>query len=450
MARLVHLRGIDAHTLYAERPVQPYHTFKVLVLAGTLPSVEAVREQLASRLGALPLLRSVISPVPLRLFHPVVTELADIDLAVHVQQLDSPGRSLEAVVGDLAAETLPRDRPLWRLHLVGDQSPRPAAAILQLHHVLADGPASAHLLEALFGETVLQAAEPAPAAGRPQARALLASSIRELGSLTAGLPGDIRHFAHTLRKRRRAGRRETGSFRGPSLPWSGRLGSGRSVAWATVPLDDLHRVRRAYDATVSELAIAVSAGAIEAHLRADGRLPERSLTAVVPVGAPTEEDRISWNRNVHTFVCLATDTEDLEERVRRISAGLRRNRVTASADLDLWATWIELYPLWRATYLLTVPLARRVLRRPPASAIVSTVRGPAAPLRVGGAPVASIHSAGVLIDHHLGLNFTIWSYGNELSFTVSSGLGSDAVAAGIAAQIPAAFAALAAAAGTGF
>jgi hypothetical protein len=220
------------------------------------------------------------------------------------------------------------------------------------------------------------------------------------------------------------------------------------VAWATLPLEELHRVRQAYGATVSELAIAVSAGAIEAYLRADGRRPERSLTAVVPVGAPVEEDRVAWNRNVHTFVSLATDTQDLRERVRRISAGLRRNRLTAPADLDLWATWIELYPLWRATYVLTVPLTRRLLRRPPASAIVSTVRGPAAPLRVGGAPVASIHSAVMLIDHHLGLNLTIWSYGDELSFTVSSGLEPDAFAAGVAAQIPAAFAALAAAGGS--
>lgn len=445
MTPLAHLRGIDAHMLYEERPAQPYHTLKVLVLSGTAPSAEAVREQVASRLGALPLLRSVISPVPLHLFHPAVTELAEVDLAYHVQEVDARGRSLEAVAGDLAAETLPRDRPLWRLHLVAGEPPRPAAAVLQLHHVLADGPASARLLEALFGDAAVPAPEPVTATRKPSARALVASGVRELGLLAGNLPRDVRNAARTIRERRRHGARGTAPFRSPSLPWSGPLQVGRSVAWATLPLADLHRVRRAYDATVSELAIAVSAGAIEAHLQAGGRLPGRALTAVVPIGAPTEEGRLEWNRNVHTFVPLATDTQDLRERVRRIASGLRRNRVTTSADVDVWAAWVELYPLFRATYLLTVPVAGRLLRRPPASAIVSTVRGPTVPLHVGDSPVASIHSVGVLTDH-LGLNLTIWSHRDELSFAVTSGPDPEA-AAGVAAQVPGAFAALAAAGG---
>src|SRR5206468_6752758 len=46
---------------------------------------------------------------------------------------------LAALVAQLQAEPLPRDRPLWRLVLVPDVAPDRAAVIFLMHHVVADG-----------------------------------------------------------------------------------------------------------------------------------------------------------------------------------------------------------------------------------------------------------------------------------------------------------------------
>ncbi|WP_227980232.1 bifunctional phosphatase PAP2/O-acyltransferase family protein [Nocardia spumae] len=46
---------------------------------------------------------------------------------------------ISRVVTDLAAETLPKDRPLWRLVLVRDPADGAIGVVLLLHHVVADG-----------------------------------------------------------------------------------------------------------------------------------------------------------------------------------------------------------------------------------------------------------------------------------------------------------------------
>src|SRR5690242_7667145 len=70
--------------------------------------------------------------------------------------------ALNALVAELAATPLPRDRPLWRFVAVRGVAPDQAAAILIVHHVIADGVGT--VAQAM---TLLEPVNPAAAAPGP-------------------------------------------------------------------------------------------------------------------------------------------------------------------------------------------------------------------------------------------------------------------------------------------
>ncbi|MGA8848060.1 MAG: wax ester/triacylglycerol synthase domain-containing protein, partial [Nocardioides sp.] len=79
-----------------------------------------------------------------------------LDLTRHLRdvRLPAPGddATLQAYVGEFLS-TLPRDRPLWDIHLI-DGLAKGSAIFVRLHHALADGIA---LTQGLFSMTDVSA-----------------------------------------------------------------------------------------------------------------------------------------------------------------------------------------------------------------------------------------------------------------------------------------------------
>lgn len=423
-----HLRGIDAYHLYEETPARPTHTIKVLRLEPSVPGqrleLGELREHLRERLGEHDLLRSIFVPVPGRLYHPAIVDLGMPDLGVHVQELPHGARELERgadVAGELASTPLPRDRPLWRVSLGPHPEGGAQAIFIELGHTLADGQASAWLLESLFGASGREPAGRAlPNPRVPSRGAIARSGARSLARSLAHFPRYVGRSLGGTREAKR-GQDEAATvrpFAGPTVPWGGKLEHGRSVAYLSLELAGVHKTRSAFGATVGDMVLGYVGRAAESHLRKEGGSLPRPLTAVVPVGSRSRVESVTGNRHHHTFAPLATDVPDLSERAARISAAMRRNVMkTTDAALDAWENQLEYYPLFRAFYLATVVPVGRLLHRPPASMIVSTVRGPQKELHVGPMRVSTVHSIGVLTEH-LGLNVTAWSYQDQLSVTV--------------------------------
>lgn len=454
MERLRHVAGVDGYQLYEETQRRPTHTVKVLLLEQVRPgaalTIEALRRHLRERLPSLPILRQVVVPVPGHFYHPVWVDAGMPDLERHVQLLPAAdaGTSLEAAAGRLAGTFLPRDAPLWRLWLAPQTGERPAAVFLQLHHALADGHASARLLEAMFGDEPGTEPRESRRAPAPARRVLLRSGGAELARLLTRLPSQTSLSIRAACRRRleRSDSETTArAFEGPRVPWGGSISAGRSAAWTALTLDDVHRVRAGLGATVGELVLAVTGEAVNAYLESTNSATAESLTAVVPVGSSDWSDATSGNRNTHTFTSLHTDVGDPVERIRRISMEMRANRRGVTTEsLDRWAGWMDFYPLFRALYLATVIPMGRLLHKPPATMIVSTVRGPRDELAIGGCRVADLYSIGVLTEH-LGLNVTVWSYADRLGFGVVCAKRFAALADAVAYRVPDAFAELAAA-----
>ena len=120
------LTGLDARFLYSETPTAHMHTLKIAVVDVSARATALTAEDfvglMGTRLDRMPVLRRRVVDVPYRLGHPVWVEDPDFDLARHLHWRVAPepgtDRELAAVVAEIAAVQLPRDRALWDLTVV--------------------------------------------------------------------------------------------------------------------------------------------------------------------------------------------------------------------------------------------------------------------------------------------------------------------------------------------
>ena len=93
-------------------------------------------------------LRYQLVDIPLKLHHPMWVVNGDIDFDYHVRRarVPAPGgrRELDELIGKIASTPLDRGRPLWEMYVAEGLADDRIAIIHKVHHVLADGVASAN------------------------------------------------------------------------------------------------------------------------------------------------------------------------------------------------------------------------------------------------------------------------------------------------------------------
>src|SRR5215218_6222891 len=203
------LNGVDALMLYSETPEVHMHTLKIGILdvSGVDGfSFEMFRRVAYPRLMALTPLRYQLVDIPLKLHHPMWAENDDIDLDYHVhrERVPAPGgrRELDALIGEIASTPLDRDRPLWQMYLVEGLADGRIAIIHKVHHVLADGVASANqMAKAMAPPEAVTATVPDPSA---QTRSsLLKAAGRDHARLIGKLPRLVRETTRGVAQVRR-------------------------------------------------------------------------------------------------------------------------------------------------------------------------------------------------------------------------------------------------------
>src|SRR6478736_2014978 len=146
------LNGVDALMLYTETPEIHMHTLKIGVLdVSDLEggySFDVFRHIAYPRLSAMAPLRHQLVDVPLKLHHPMWVVNDDIDFDYHVRRVRVPApggrRELDQLIGEIASTPLDRSRPLWEMYVAEGLTDGRIAIIHKVHHVLADGVASAN------------------------------------------------------------------------------------------------------------------------------------------------------------------------------------------------------------------------------------------------------------------------------------------------------------------
>jgi diacylglycerol O-acyltransferase len=427
------LTGLDAAFLYMETPTSHMHVMAVLVLdpgAGPPLGPDAIVARLAERLGTVPLLRRRPVAPPLGLDHPVWVDDAGFDLADHVSRVVAPPPgdlgALARVVGDQAGRPLRRDRPLWELCIVEGLRNGQISLVFKVHHAIADGASALAMMAGFFDLEPRPVTETTVEDWTPEAEP---NALLQLGSAAARLP---RRIVHGLRALTRAGLSAvrvmwlaqapqlegTAPFSAPRTRFNHALTPRRSVAFASVSMDAVRRIKERAGVTVNDVVVGVVAGAVHRYLRDRDELPSRPLVAVVPSAVSMGE--AGANAVSAFFTRLSTHVADPLERLR-LTRGANQDakRFHQAIGDTLLAACAELAPpvlFSRGTDLYSRLRIAEVL--PPIhTLVVSNVAGPESPIYFAGTRVSTIVALGPIFDG-AALNVTVVSYAGSLTFGV--------------------------------
>jgi hypothetical protein len=359
--RLARVPAADVFFLHVETPEAPQHVGGVVLLdtsrrPGGPPTREDVAARIASQLPHLPRFRQQLTPAG-RWRRPRWTEVGELDWAWHVPLEDvtrpdgTPGgpAALDDLVARIAGTLLPRDRPLWRMHVVHGIAHDRAAVVLVVHHVVADGIGTVlHLLEPLV---------PLPADGR---RA----------------PGPLRVLAGTV-----AGLAQlaTDGGAGRPLPVSGT--AARTFTTVVVPLADVRATARRTGTRVSDVLLSAVAGGLVRVLGPRRDLPPRLRTAV-PLMVRDPGSAAEGNVTAAVMVDLPLAAGSERERLAEVAArtGRLRGGTRALASRFVMQSIGELMPPPLHRWFACTVYGRRFF-----AAVVSNMPGPDAQLALAGA-----------------------------------------------------------------
>ena len=366
------------------------HTCKVLVVEAPAVGADPLRETVAARIGSAPELTYRLAGTD---DAPVWQPDPGVDVAAQVAPFER-GRAvaaadLAAVVAEVFARRLPRDRPLWAIDVVTLDDER-SALIWRLHHALADGTCAVRL-----ARTVLfDAAGAPPTAPKHPTHSDPADDKRRREHLARFLE---REFA-----RSRA-----------ASPFDARIGTRREVCFADVPLAGLHDAAKGVGATLNDAVLACVGGGVSRWLAERDR-GARELRVKVPVSLHSEGDN-AGNRDSFFTVPVPLGETDPMARLARVMELTRERKAGHDAE--------EIDSLHRELARLSPgleKLAERIERSPRRFALnVSNVPGPREPVTMHGSPVSAMHTIAEIGEHHA-LRVAVVSYAGRLCFGLAA------------------------------
>lgn len=429
--------GMDAMFLHTETATQYMHTLKVAIFDppedGAPYSFADQFTHIGKTIHRVPPFRWRALQVPFNLHNPVWYNDPDFDLALHVHRaaLPAPGSEAELTefIENIASTPLNRDRPLWELWMVENYQGGRIAAVAKVHHALADGMATAELLEDFMTpEPGLDIGSGEPCAGeKPPARVyMLLWAIKDLLLDLARIPRQIMNIRAA--KRRKQSRnlapheRAPEPYEAPFTSLNQAIGSRRKFCFFTVPLADVRQVSKAFGVTINDVVMNLAAQAVRDLLLARSDLPAQPLTASIPVSTRGEETEHSYGNKVGSLcVSLCTDIEDPVARLSSIHEAMAASRQdfedTSGGRI---ADFVGLLPpaAVRAIGRYSRKLSEQG-RSPSFNVIVSNVPGPRGALYDDYMPMREFYSIGPILEG-IGLNITAWSFRDNLSFSILS------------------------------
>jgi diacylglycerol O-acyltransferase len=358
---------------------------------------------------------------------PLMREDRDIDLEYHVRHsaLPHPGgqRELGILVSRLHSHPLDLHRPLWEVHVIEGLEGERFAIYAKMHHSLIDGVSGMRLiLRALSTDpekrgtpafwTVGEGDRSRRDGGRGRASNPLASALGAARGGAATLTG-LGRAALDLGRAAIDDRPLQAPYRAPASALTGRLAGQRRFATQQYELERIKGLARAAECTLNDMVLYLSGTALRRYLAEHARVPDRPLTAGIPVNLREEGDESVGTAIGMMVAELGTNIANPRERLEAIK------RSTAEAKRHLR----ELPPEARTSYTLLIngPYIAGLLaglggRAPvPFSVGISNVPGPTERLYFNGARLDALFPLSLLL-HGNALNITCVSYAGTLNF----------------------------------
>ncbi len=433
------LNGLDTGMLAGETPEWHMHTGALVLLEAIdghdLDVATGVRAVLNARRSLLGPFRYRLLESPLGLGRPVWVDSADLDLGAQVRRVGVPApggmREVAALAGNLFSTPLSRGGPLWEIWVVEGLQSGHVGLLVKVHHALMDGIRGERLFEALFDlEPDAPLARPD---GEPIATDHAPSRLRMLaksGVFLAGTPLRALQFGAELvtasgRLGRllasQEGRAAALPFRAPRTSLNRSLTARRAFAFASVSLEDMRTVKRAFGVTMNDVALALSADVLRRYLVERDDLPQRALIAQIPVGVHRDGDASGGNFVAATGASLHTDIADPVERLAAIHASMQGAKAMQAAlgdDIVIDALAVLPPAAISAGVGLYRGLGLAAAHPPIFNTIISNVPGPPIPLYSCGARLAATYTLGPLLMG-CGINITLMSYQDRVDFGIA-------------------------------
>ncbi len=346
-----------------------------------------------------------------------------IDPILHLRSttLKSPGgeAQLTRLVSALHGEALDPAQPLWQIDLIDGLEGGRFALVGRMHHALVDGIGALQIVARWLSEQSDRRDQPpiwaAPRRVRPSA-----NRHPSFTSLPQRIEARARSLGALAPLSARVARNAIGgvSSRGwsaPPTPLNTRITARRLLIRRTYKLAHLRELGARADATINDVVLCVCAGALRSYLLAADRLPQRSLTANIPVSIRTRNgagngagNRISW-----AMVGLGTEIAAPAERL----VSIRDATAEAKQRLgEMPGRSIDAYTLLAVTPILAEQLSRVGGRvRPIFNVPISNVPGPRRTLYLDGAELEEIQALTVIYDGYAA-NLVTLSYCDKIEF----------------------------------
>ncbi|MDX1587502.1 MAG: wax ester/triacylglycerol synthase family O-acyltransferase [Oleiphilaceae bacterium] len=358
----------------------------------------------------------------------------DLDNHLHVIALPGKGdqKALQELASDLNSTPLNRCHPLWQAHYV-DNYRGGCVLIIRIHHCIADGISLVRVLLSLTDED-------------PTA------NVRTLKSRIRQTPDQLpewRKVMHRLRRNSRLALQQLGeladnvredpayplrlgkeglqisrdlmhilfSKEDPPSALKGQLCGRKVVAWSEpLMLDEVKATGRALGGTVNDVLMSAATGALHRFLDDSHQpAPDNYIHMAVPFNLRPLDQPITklGNQFGLVLVPLPVQTVCPRERFQRVHHDMLNLKQTYQAQVSFGLLDI----LGRGPELLERRALELLSRK--ASAVMTNVPGPGAPLYMCGAklvkPMFWVPQTGMV-----GVGLSIFSYNGEVQFGIIS------------------------------
>ena len=406
LARIDRVSDADLAFLAMDRGPVPEQFAVVLLLDRRLGAVAFAR-LLRDRAAAVPRLRQRLVRTPPGCGAPIWVDDEAFDPGRHLATAlcPAPGdeRALLSTVLPHVLRPLSRERPLWRVVLVDGLADGRTAVVFVVHHVLSDGLGGITILDRLLDGAATEAMP--LSSPRPPAWRLAADAWRSRTAALCAAPERLRRLRTAM---------VAGGGMAPARAQPCSLlrvtGARRRVAVARVRLDTLRDAAHRHDAGVNAALLAAVAEALHDVLARRGE-QVGAVTMAVPVGTPRPAGVTAGNA-VSPLVVAVPVTGTWGARLARVAADVRCLRAAAAgpAPITVLGGGFRLLAAlggyrWYMTH------QRRL------HTLVSYVRGPASPVRLGGARVREMIPIVVGGNTNITVSFVALSYTGSLTVT---------------------------------
>ncbi len=426
---------LDAGFYFVEHENVPMHLGSLAVFEGPAPSYAELVDLYAAKLPRVPRYRQVVRTAPLQVVRPSWSDDEHFEIGYHLRHaaVPRPGGAgqLRRQAGQIYAQPLNRNRPLWETWLLDGLENDRWAILSKVHHCMVDGVGGSDLMAEVF-DLRPDAVPPArPAVWDPQPHlslaGTLASGARDAVTmplrLLAGLAGLARGRLTSRHQLAAFGRGLAGTARRLAVPaassLNGPIGPHRQWAWTTASLSQVKHIRTELGGTVNDVLLAAITRGFRDVLAERGELSHTVVVrSLVPISVRGHDEHgVITNRVSAVLANLPVPEPDplrCLELVREQMDEVKRTHQAAGAHLLTQALGL--------TPTLLLALGSRAafhLPQPLVQTVTTNVPGPQFPLFVLGRQMVEAHPY-VPIGDNVRIAVAIFSYLGRFSFGITA------------------------------